>query len=77
MYQGRIRARHLVRNSVTQGRFMWANRPYTWQRKAAPAGGREGVCVVSLGVGWLGILLVESGKKVGVEQKHGRDERKE
>ncbi len=28
----RFRARHLVTNSVTQGRFMWANRPYTWQR---------------------------------------------
>ncbi len=42
---------------LTRGRFMWANRPYTWQRKAAPAGGREGVCVVSL-VGWLRVVSV-------------------
>ncbi len=60
-HQGGIRAGQFVINSVTQGRFMWANRPHTGQRKAAPAGGREGVCVVLLGVGWLGVVLVAEG----------------
>ncbi len=31
--------------------------------KAAPAGGREGVCVVNLGVGWLGVVLVGVAKR--------------